>query len=289
MYDQGKCVRCAYNLTWFGLWDSLLLGVFKGVVGYYTHSRALTMSAVYSIHDVISALAILLGLKVAENPADAAHPYGYGAMEDVVSLVTGLIIFAATLLLLGEAVWALAFGRYPQPHWTALIGALIAALVNETIYHFNICAYRRLNSPAILTHARHHRADALSSVAAVLAILGAKLGGWHFLDPLVAILEAAHLLVLSGEILRHASLGLLDRAPKKAELEAIHDIAQRVAGPGAARRVKARQVGRSLWVDLTLKLPPELPMSRAQELAQRISGALRRGVKHVGTVNVIYE
>ena len=29
MAGNEKCVRCAYNLTWFGLWDSLFLAVFK--------------------------------------------------------------------------------------------------------------------------------------------------------------------------------------------------------------------------------------------------------------------
>ncbi|MBI4669155.1 MAG: cation diffusion facilitator family transporter [Elusimicrobia bacterium] len=167
MADNDKCVRCAYRLTWFGLWDSLFLALFKGVVGVTTHSRALTISAVYSIHDIISAVAILFGMKAAESPADEEHPYGHGAMENVVSLLTGLFIFAATVFLLGEALWAIVYKRYPQPHWTALVAALIAALVEETIYRYNICAWRHINSPAILTHARHHRADAISSLVVV--------------------------------------------------------------------------------------------------------------------------
>ena len=288
MADNAKCVRCAYNLTWFGLCDSLVLALFKGVVGVTTHSRALTMSAIYSIHDVVSALAILFGLKVAESPADAKHPYGYGGMENIVSLLTGLFIFVATVFLLGEAVWAIVYEKYPQPHWTALVAALIATLVEATIYGYNICAYRHINSPAILTHARHHRADAISSLAVVFAILGAKMGA-HILDPLVAIFEAAHLLVLSGEILHHSSLGLLDHAPAEAELAAIRDIAARIAGPKAMKRVNARQVGRGLWVDLHLGLPADLSMSEAQQVAERIRHMLRRSIKHVDNVNVIYE
>jgi cation diffusion facilitator family transporter len=209
-------------------------------------------------------------------------------MENVVSLLSGLLILTATLFLLGESAWALFTGRYPRPHWTALIGALIAALVEETIYRFNICAYRHINSPAILTHARHHRADAISSLAAVLGILGAKMG-YHILDPLVALFEAAHLLLLSGEILYHSSLGLMDRAPRNSELAAIRQVADRVVGNGIMKDIKARQVGRGLWVDLRLGLPPTLALDEARRLSDELRRALRRSVKHVETVNVIYE
>jgi cation diffusion facilitator family transporter len=289
MADNAKCVRCAYTLTWVGLWDSLLLALFKGAVGVFTHSRALTISAIYSVHDVISALAILFGMKEAERPADAEHPYGHGQMENVVSLLTGVIIFTATLFLLGEASLAIAFEKYPQPHWTALVGALIAALVEATIYGYNICAYRHINSPAILTHAQHHKADAISSVVVVFAVIGAKTEGWHFLDPLVAILEALHLLHLSGGIIYHAGLGLLDRSPGEAQLGTLRDAASRIAGPEAMKGVQARQVGRGLWVDLHLSLPPELSMDEAQRVSERVRNSLRRTVKHVDNVSIIYE
>lgn len=288
MGGNEKCVRCAYNLTWFGLFDSLFLALFKGVIGLTTHSRALTISAVYSLHDVVSALAILFGMKVAEAPADAAHPYGYGGMENVVSLITGLIIFTATVFLFGEAVWAIACEKYPQPHWTAAVAAAIAFLVEETIYRYNICAYRKINSPAILTHARHHRADAVSSVVVVLAIFGAK-AGYHILDPLAAILEAVHLLLLSGEILHASSLGLLDRSPGRPQLEAIRDMAGRIAGADTVTGVQARQVGRGLWVDLHLRLREDLDMAEAQRISGRVRGALRRNLQNIDNVNVIYE
>lgn len=288
MEGNEKCVRCAYNLTWFGLFDSLFLALFKGVIGLTTHSRALTISAVYSLHDVVSALTIIFGMKAAEAPADSEHPYGHGGMEDVVSLLTGLIIFTATGFLLGDAVWAIATEKYPQPHWTAAVAALIALLVEETIYRYNICAYRKINSPAILTHALHHRADAISSFVVVLAIIGAKMG-FHILDPIAAILEAVHLLLLSGEILRKAGLGLMDRSPGKPKLDAISELAERIAGAGRVSGVKARQVGRGLWVDLHLRLPSELSMKEAQAVSGRVRGALRGRIKNVDNVNVIYE
>jgi len=288
MSGNEKCVRCAYNLTWFGLWDSLFLAAFKGVIGLTMHSRALTISAVYSLHDIISALTILFGMKVAETPADAEHPYGHGGMEHVVSLLTGLIILVATLFLLGDAIWAIMYEEYPQPHWTALAAAMIAALVEETIYRYNICAHRHINSPAILTHAHHHRADAISSVVVIVAILGAK-AGYHILDPLAAILEGLHLLILSGEILYSSSLGLLDRSPEETQLTLIREVAARAAGPGAMRSVKGRQVGRGLWLDLHLKLPETLTMSQAQQISESVRSALRRNIKYVDNVNIIYE
>ncbi|MCB4757015.1 MAG: cation diffusion facilitator family transporter [Elusimicrobia bacterium] len=285
---EDKCVRCANRLAWVGLFDSFFLAVFKGVAGILTHSRALTMSAVYSLHDVISEVAILFGLKVASAPANEEHPYGHGDMENVVSIFNGLIIFGATIFLLFESVGMLLKGQPAPLHWTALGAAVIATVANELIYRYDICAYRHINSPAMLTHARHHRADAVSSLAAVVAIFGAKMG-WYFLDALVAVFEAGHLLYLSGEILFHAGGHLLDRSSDEEVVTSIEEITARVAGQQITKNVKARHIGRFLNVDLYLGLPLELSLSDAEGVAERIRYALKRRIKHIGNVNIIYE
>ncbi|MHC4360604.1 MAG: cation transporter, partial [Planctomycetota bacterium] len=64
MSDKDKCSKCASRLSWIGIWDSAFLALFKGVIGILTGSRALTASALYSLHDVISSVAVLIGLKV---------------------------------------------------------------------------------------------------------------------------------------------------------------------------------------------------------------------------------
>jgi cation diffusion facilitator family transporter len=62
----------------------------------------------------------------------------------------------------------------------------------------------------------HVVADALTSVLAILALLGGKLLGWSLLDPLVAIGGALLILSWSGGLMRTAAKTLLDMVPDTA-------------------------------------------------------------------------
>ncbi|MHC4763419.1 MAG: cation diffusion facilitator family transporter, partial [Planctomycetota bacterium] len=117
MSDKDKCSKCASRLSWIGIWDSAFLALFKGVIGILTGSRALTASALYSLHDVISSVAVLIGLKVATRPADKEHPYGYGNAEYIVCVFTSILILAATVFLLGDSIRVIFMGEHAPPHW----------------------------------------------------------------------------------------------------------------------------------------------------------------------------
>lgn len=285
---MNRCDECAGKLSWVGLWDSLLLAVFKGAVGLVTRSRALTMSAIYSFHDVVSGAAIIVGMAIAVSQKDEEHPYGHGKMEYIVSLFTSLVILTATLFLLADSVKVMLSQGHPVPHWAAFGAALVSLIANETIYRYNICAYRKLNSPAMLAHAKHHRADAVSSAAVLAAVAGAKMG-YHFLDALVAIFEAAHLIILSSEIMYESGVELLDRSLDQESVSSIREVVRGIIGHDAVRSVKSRRMGRYLRIDLHVGLPGYMNIHEADKVSGRLRDAVKRKVKYVGDINIIFE
>jgi len=285
---KDKCSLCATRLSWIGFWDSLIIAIFKGIIGNLTHSRALQASALYSFHDVVSSIAMIIGLKVSSRPVDEEHPYGHGNVEYIVSVFTSFIILAATIYLLFGSLGMVLKAKHIPPHWAALVAGVISCFANEVIYRYNICAVKHLNSPAILTHAKHHRADAISSLAVVIAILGSKMG-FYFLDPLVAVLETGHLTVLSIEILYHSSVGLLDKSAGKEEISLIKKISSQISGIKEIKKVKTRQIGRNIWVDLYVSLSGERTIDEAHKISKRIRQDLMRQIKYLGNINVVFE
>ncbi len=287
MLKKQKCVRCATKISWIGLWDSLFLALFKGVIGTFTRSRALVASALYSVHDVISGAAVIIGLKVASRPVDKEHPYGYGNAEYIVSVFTSILILGSTIFIMGDSIKVIFKGEHVPPHWAALGAAIISVFANEVIYRYNICAFKHLNSPAILTHAKHHRADAISSLAVVVAIVGSKMG-FYFLDPLVAIFEAGHLIILSGEILYHGGAGLMDRAVEENDIYLVKKILSGIPDVKEIRDIKTRQIGRNVWVDLYIRLPVDKTITEAHGISDRIQQNLKNNISHLGNINTIY-
>ena len=288
MPEKDKCIKCATWLSWIGIWDSAFLALFKGVIGILTGSRALTASALYSLHDVISGVAVLIGLKIATRPADKEYPYGYGNAEYIVCVFTSILILGATVFLLGDCIRIIFMAEHAPPHWAALAAAVTSVAANEVIYRFNICAYKHMNSPALLAHAKHHRADVISSLAVVVAVVGGTLG-YHFLDVVVAVFEAGHLLFLSIELLYQGGSGLIDRAIEDNDVSLIRQLLSDMTEVKEVKDIKTRQIGRSVWVDLYVSLPRDKTIAEVNAISERIRQCLGDRIEHMGNVSVICE
>jgi len=288
MPKKDKCVKCTEQLSWVGILDSACLALFKGVIGILTGSRALTASALYSIHDVISGVAVLIGFKIATRPADREHPYGYGNAEYIVCVFTSIIILCATVFLLADCIRIVYMDEHVPPHGLVLIAAIVSVVVNEIIYRFNICSYKHMNSPALLAHAKHHRVDVVSSLAVVVAVIGGMMG-YYFLDAVVAIFEAGHLLYLSIELLHQGGSGLIDRAIKEKDVSLIRQLLSEMAEVKEIKGIKTRQIGRSVWVDIYVSLPEDKTIAEVNTISARIRYCIASRLEYLGNVNIICE
>ncbi len=288
MPNKQKCVKCATRISWIGIWDSLFLAIFKGVIGILTRSRALTASALYSLHDVISGIAVLISLRISTRPADKKHPYGHGNVEYIVSVFTSILILGATIYLVADCIKIIFMSEHAPPHWAALGAAVISIFANEVIFRFNICAYKQLNSPALHAHGKHHRADAISSLAVAVAIVAGMMG-YRSLDAIVAIFEAGHLIFLSIELLYQGGCGLVDRAIKESDISLIEQVVSDIPEVRSVGNIKTRQIGRSIWVDLHVSLPVNKTITEVHEISDKIRQSIAGRIKYLGNVNVVCE
>ncbi len=286
MPDLQKCQKCVRTISWIGLAGSAFLAVFKGVIGILTGSRALTASALYSLNDVISGIAVIIGLKVSTIPADKKHPYGHGNAEYIVAVFTSILILGATVFLLGDSFRIIFHGEHSPPSGVALVAALVSAVANEVIYRYNICGVKHINSPALSAHAKHHRADAISSLAVALAIAGSAMG-FLFLDALVAVFEAGHLLLVSAEILHKGGSGLMDCSIDESNVSSIRKILSDMPDVKEVKDIKTRQIGRNAWIDLYISLPGNKTIKEIGTISDEIRERIAGKVEYLGNVNVV--
>jgi cation diffusion facilitator family transporter len=275
-------------MSWISICDSLFLTIFKGAIGILTQSRALTASALYSLHDVISGIAVLIGLKVSATPADKKHPYGHGNAEYIVSVFTSILILGATIYLVADCIRIVFMGEHAPPHWAALGAAVISVFANEVIYRFNVCAAKQTNSPALHAHGKHHRADAISSSVVAIAIVAGMMG-YRSLDAVVAIFEAGHLIFLSIELLYHGGCGLVDCAIEESDISLIKQVVSDMPEVGNVVNIKTRQIGRSVWVDLHVSLPVNKTITEVHEISDKIRQSIAERIEYLGNVNVVCE
>lgn len=69
------------HIALLGIIMNILLTVIKFLGGFFGNSYALIADAIESATDIIGSSIVYLGVRYAQKPADANHPYGHGKTE----------------------------------------------------------------------------------------------------------------------------------------------------------------------------------------------------------------
>lgn len=83
---------------------NLLLVGFKATVGFLSNSIAIITDAINNLSDALSSIITIVGTKLASKTPNRKHPYGYGRIEYVTSLVVSAIVLYAGITALIESV-----------------------------------------------------------------------------------------------------------------------------------------------------------------------------------------
>jgi cation diffusion facilitator family transporter len=258
--------------TLIGLGASVVLAAGKFVAGVVGHSSALIADAVESLADTIGSIIVWRSLRVADRPADAAHPYGYGKAEALAALCVGALLLIAAAFIVIKASGDMLTPHQAPEAWTllVLVGVIV---VKEGLFRLVLKGAEIEASDAARADAWHHRADAITSAAAVigvsLAIWGPRVFG---VDRLVladeaAAMVASGIIVMTGVRLMKPSLRELLDAASPELAEQVRATAASVGGVELVEKVEARKSGRGYLVDMHVHVDPHMSVQAAHGLA----------------------
>jgi cobalt-zinc-cadmium efflux system protein len=203
------------------------LTVAQIVGGIVSGSLALIADALHNFSDAISLIIAFAARKIARRPRDADLTFGYGRVEVVAALINYTTLIMIGLYLLYEA--AMRFAD-PQPveGWLIVIIAGIALVVDAVTAALTYTMSK--SSVNIRAAFLHNVADALGSVAVIVAGTLILLYDWRLIDPLVTVLIAGYILWQSfreiGPVIRILMLG----SPPEIETEAVLDTVRGIDG-----------------------------------------------------------
>ena len=203
------------------------LTVAQIVGGIVSGSLALIADALHNFSDAISLIIAFGARKIARRPRDAEMTFGYGRVEVVAALINYTTLIVIGLYLLYEA--AMRFAD-PQPveGWLIVIIAGIALIVDAVTAALTYAMSK--SSVNIRAAFLHNVADALGSVAVIVAGTLILLYDWRLIDPLVTVLIAGYILWQSfreiGPVIRILMLG----SPPEIETDAVLDTVRGIDG-----------------------------------------------------------
>jgi len=112
--------------------SNIILAGFKAFVGFIAHSIAIVSDAVNNLSDALSSIITIIGTKLAGKAPDKKHPYGYGRIEYMTSLVVSGIVLYAGITTLVESVKKIIHPESPDYNTVTLI-ILIAGIIVKFI------------------------------------------------------------------------------------------------------------------------------------------------------------
>lgn len=244
-----------------------------------TGSVALYSDALESVVNVITAMAALIAIRIAQRPADRRHPFGHHKAEYVAVALEGALIFIAALMILQQAYEAVAHPRaLDQPALGLAINASATA-INALWAWVLLRQGRSLRSPALVADAWHLLTDVATSLGVLAGLLLAWATGWSILDPAMAALVAVNILWAGWRIITSSVSGLMDEsvtADILAEIRAL--IASKADGALQVHDLRTRTAGPATFVEFHLVVPGSMTVARSHEICDRIELALHEKI-----------
>lgn len=112
--------------------SNIILAGFKAFVGLLANSIAIISDAINNLSDALSSIITIVGTKLAGKSPDKKHPYGYGRIEYMTSLVVSAIVLYAGITALVESVKKIIHPEVADYSTIALI-ILIAGIIVKFI------------------------------------------------------------------------------------------------------------------------------------------------------------
>jgi cation diffusion facilitator family transporter len=254
---------------------------------------ALIADSIHSISDMVTDVALLLGVHFGSKEPDLKHPYGHGRIETISEAFIAAALVVIGGVLIQRASVAIAKSHDTQPGfsdigWVVCCVAVVSIVVKEVLYLITRKVAVKTDSSALYANAWHHRSDALSSIAVVIGFISLKLGYEH--GDQVATIVVGLLIILVGVKIM---VGCFEEfAERSADFATVEQIESIIASENRIRqwhRLRTRNVGREIFIDLHILVDPQLDVTAAHEIAESLEEAMHARLRRPVNITVHVE
>jgi cation diffusion facilitator family transporter len=270
--DTGAAGVRAAKVSLAGLGATAAL---QAVVVVFTGSVALLSDTLHNLTDALTAIPLWIAFSLGRRGRTRRFTHGLGRAEDL----AGLVIVVAIGVSAAGVAWE-SIGRLVEPRpldhvpWVIAAG-IIGAVGNELVARYRMRIGTQISSAALVADGHHARADALTSLAVVVAGIGAAFGA-DWVDPVAGLLVAGMILVLLRAAARRVLGRFLDAVDPEL-VDAVERIARSVPGVVSVGDVRMRWNGHRVRVTLVAEVDPELSVRTGHDIAQAIVHELHHG------------
>jgi cation diffusion facilitator family transporter len=285
MNSSEERFRKSKIASWLGIWAGFFLTLFKISAGISGRSQAMLSDGFHSLSDIFASFLALTSVKISQKPVDRDHPYGHGKAESIAALSISFLLFGISIVLAYRALSALFLKIRIVPGLLPLVAALVSILSNTFLSRYTYYIGKKFDNLAVLASSYDQRADALSSIPALIGIAGARLG-YTFLDPLAGLAVTLFIFRMGIKILLPSLRELMDTSLPEDFIEEIRNGTLSVEGVRKIDDIKTRHMGWRNSIDLSVEIDAHLSIEEGHQISNQIEKSLVQKLKNIGNLMI---
>jgi len=165
----------------------------------------------------------------------------------------------------------------------ALVAAVVSILVKELMFWYTRYYAKQIDSSALMADAWHHRSDSLSSIGALIGIIGARLG-FGIMEPLASVVICIFIEKAAYDIFMDAVNKMVDKSCDDETMEKIKACAMNIPGVENIDLLRTRVFGNKIYVDMEIAADGNKTLDETHAVAERVHDAIEQEfpkVKHI--------
>lgn len=249
-----------------------LIKIVTGIVG---NSYAMVADGIESAADVFSSLVVWSGLRISTTPPDENHPYGHGKAESLAGFVAALALgFSAVLIAWNSMHEILQPGEPPK--WFTLAVMVGVIVIKGVLWRTLTHAGERIDSTALKNDAWHHLSDAITSLAVLIGLLVAIVGGKDYAqaDDIAALLVCGFILYNAYHLIQPSIDEIMDAAAPAELIARVREESGKVPGVCGIDDLRIRKSGLGYLVDIHVEVKPTISVHDGHEIAHAVKDYL---------------
>jgi cation diffusion facilitator family transporter len=231
-------------------------------------SAGLFADALHNLGDVLTTVALWIAFVISNRAANQRYTYGYHRAEDLAGIFIVLVIIASAVAGAWESIQKLSSGSAPTHLLLSMAAAVVGFVGNEILAWYKISVGKRINSVPLVADGQHSRIDGLTSLAALIGLIGAAFG-LRIADPIAGLVITVVILTVVYSTSRSVLQRLLDAVDPHV-VPSIIATASEVPGVESVGDVRARWVGHTLHVMMNIEVAAEMTLAKAHAIAEEV-------------------
>ena len=286
--DRAESDKSIKQITYLGIVVNIALAIIKLAVGLLAGSMSLVADGLHSLSDMVTDVAVILGVHFASREPDKKHPYGHDFIETFATAFIAIVLMTAGGFMIRQAAVSIARQEVSQVTLIMLVAVITSVISKEILYHLTIRVSKKTHSTALYANAWHHRSDAFSSIAVLLGLISIEFG-FVYGDQMAASAVGLMVIMVGAKSFGQCYRDFSNHSVDKKTYDKIQSIISTSNGVCDWHKLRTRSVGREIFLDLHILVNPDLNIEQAHDITEEIEESLANSLGRPMNVTIHIE